>query len=581
MKKWVSFNFFGGKQLSLKKVFVLGTWAGMVVLSSCGENRPKISAPKESLKDPPVSPKGDTKAEKPKVANWFTKSPELEKVEGTQVDRAYLELVSLGSSSPVIVAVIDGGVDIRHEDLQGRIWVNGDEIPGNGVDDDQNGYVDDVNGWNFLGSQKGNIDAAPLEVTRESVRLKKLKAELEARGETLSVEDALLLEKVSQEVSQAKATAQNALNDNLAIQKRFELDYPFLQEALGVELKEVTLDLLKKMQSTNPEVLARRDALVTYAESVKFTSMARVIARIEYRNEELKYYYNEDFDPRAEIIGDDESNFDDRFYGNPDVAGGDPSHGTHVAGIVGARRGNGLGIDGVADNVVMMPVRAVPNGDEYDKDVANAVRYAVDNGAQIINMSFGKSYSPHKEKVGKAFQYAAERGVLIVHSAGNSSENVDLKNNFPNPEIAQAQNKIVPGWLTVGASAAERNQDLPAAFSNYGSKKVDLFAPGVEILSTVNGDSPNGTYDSYSGTSMAAPVVSGVAAFILAQKRQLKATELRSLLLETARGHKDFVVKLPLAVPGPVPLLTYFGALSVTGGIVDAYAAMKKVMMLN
>jgi len=517
------------------------------------------------------------------VPNWFTKSPVLDGVEGTQADRAYAQLNLRTDGAPVVVAVIDGGVDTTHEDLQGNLWVNEKEIPGNGIDDDQNGYVDDIHGWNFLGTVKNgqnlNIGPATLESTREVVRLKKLKATREAEGKTLSAEEQTLFDKVSTENAQARAEMQRLKEDRTATKTRFEADYPTLKEALGnKELGEVTLDDLRAIQSADANVLKIRDALVEYAIEKKFTTMARVISALDYAQGQLEYYLNESFDPRADILGDDVTDFSNPHYGNPDVAGDDASHGTHVAGIIGAVRNNGKGIDGVATNVRIMALRVVPNGDEYDKDIVHGVRYAVDNGARIINMSFGKGYSPYKPEVDKAFQYAADHNVLIIHSAGNESLNTDVTPTFPNSNLASNPSERIPGWIGVGASAAKLDLDLVADFSNYGKQSVEIFAPGVDILSTVPYPTDQGHYDSYSGTSMAGPVTAGVAALVLSQRPELTAVQLRELLMTSARTHIGFQVHLPTEMQSPIPELTFFESLSVTGGIVDAFLALSTAL---
>jgi subtilisin family serine protease len=274
------------------------------------------------------------------------------------------------------------------------------------------------------------------------------------------------------------------------------------------------------------------------------------------------YGLNPDFNPRG-IVGDDPTNGAERVYGNRDVTGPDASHGTHVAGIIAAARDNGIGMDGIASGVQLMIVRAVPDGDERDKDIANAIRYAVDNGAHVINMSFGKAYSPQKSLVDAALRYADERGVLMIHAAGNDGENVDVEPNFPTPDYSDRGRAA--NWIQVGASNWAVD-GLAATFSNYGRGQVDLFAPGVAILSTV----PGNEFDRNDGTSMAAPVVTGVAALLMAYFPDLTAADVKRILLESSVKYRDRIV----ASPGsgePVP----FGNLSVTGGVVNAYEAVR------
>ena len=247
------------------------------------------------------------------------------------------------------------------------------------------------------------------------------------------------------------------------------------------------------------------------------------------------------------------------------MIGPDSSHGTHVAGIIAAVRDNNLGMKGVATNVKIMALRAIPNGDERDKDVANSIRYAVDNGAQIINMSFGKAFSPFKKVVDEAVRYAESKGVLLVHAAGNSNQNNDTEANFPN-RFDRAKGKEFTNWLEIGASSFQKGRSLPATFSNYGKKSVDFFAPGVDILSTV----PDNKYDTYSGTSMASPTAAGVATLLLSYEPSMKAEELRALMIDTSRRYPKLQVNLP---GSETPVL--FSSLSVYGSIVDVFEATK------
>jgi len=273
-------------------------------------------------------------------------------------------------------------------------------------------------------------------------------------------------------------------------------------------------------------------------------------------------------DKHDEIVGDNVNDINDRFYGNNDVMGQFGFHGTHVSGIIGALRKNGVGMDGVADNVKVMLVKAVPDGDERDKDVALAIRYAVDNGARIINMSFGKSFSPHKDWVDDAIRYADSKGVLLVHAAGNDGNNNDSTDNFPNPDFAD--NTHPSNFITVGASSNGKTGPKIAGFSNYGKKSVDLFAPGVQIYSTVPGGNK---YGSASGTSMAAPVVAGVAALVLSYYPELTAKQLKEVLEKSASPLPDGTKNV--SKPNTPGVQVPFADLSITGGLVNAYSALQ------
>jgi subtilisin family serine protease len=316
-------------------------------------------------------------------------------------------------------------------------------------------------------------------------------------------------------------------------------------------------------QSTTPDVQqARQLYLQLAAAGITPAAVQEAQEELEAR---VQFNLNTAFDPRP-LVGDSAASTTDRRYGNADVTGPDAKHGTHVAGIIAAVRGNGVGIDGVAPAVRIMGVRAVPNGDERDKDVANAIRYAVDNGAQIINMSFGKSFSPNKALVDAAVKYAEAKGVLMVHAAGNDGADVSKVPNFPTD--AYAAGGEARGWIEVGASSWHGLDSLAAPFTNYGRPQVDVFAPGVDILSTV----PGGGYERQDGTSMAAPVVSGVAALLMSYYPSLTAADVKRIILESATRYPDQAVVKPGADEGTVP----FGTLSATGGVVNAYEAVRR-----
>ncbi|MEO1655581.1 MAG: S8 family serine peptidase [Bacteroidota bacterium] len=287
----------------------------------------------------------------------------------------------------------------------------------------------------------------------------------------------------------------------------------------------------------------------------------------DYFENQLNYGLNPEFDPR-DIVGDDYSNTQERNYGNNEVIGPDATHGTHVSGIVGALRDNDLGMNGIAQDVKIMVLRTVPDGDERDKDVANAIRYAVDNGARIVNMSFGKDFSPEKSVVDEAVQYAEKKGVLLIHAAGNDGENIDEAPNYPTRFYLNK--KEASNWIEVGASSwGNDGATFVASFSNYGKRKVDIFAPGVDVYSTV----PGQKYKNENGTSMAAPVVSGVAALLMSYFPELTYDKVKDIILKSARKYSQSVKK-----PGEDSVETSFEDLSSTGGVVNAYEAVNMAL---
>jgi cell wall-associated protease len=527
---------------------------------------------------------------------WQHLSPN-EGYQGVQADRVYEEM-KLNHSQEIIVAVIDSGVDIYHEDLQGKLWINVGEIPDNGIDDDQNGYIDDVHGWNFIGGADGkNIGPDSLEVAREVTRLKKLKEQRNSQGYDLSPAEEALYQEVLKVVSDNLTEGNKNLKKYKEALAQYEPAEVIILERTHIE--EVNKDELEQLISVDDEVNAARDLLLELIED--FGLKSRINSVIGYYSDVVQYYYNPEFDPRAEIVADDYLNPADRFYGNNDVTGPDSSHGTHVSGIIAANRENEIGIKGIASNVKIMAIRAVPNGDERDKDVANSIIYAVDNGAQIINMSFGKGYSPYKGLVDQAVAYAASKGVLLIHAAGNDSHNNDLGHNYPTDVSLGGIN--FPNWIEVGASTWDSGPLVVAPFSNFGKKQVDIFAPGFQIYSTT----PSNKYAKYNGTSMAAPTVTGVAALVASQHKSLVSNSraLRELLLQSSR-------RLPLAeVVQPIdainrfsktyvdilennknpfevfaqkevkPKLGFLSEISVSGGIADAFSALSILALEN
>ena len=463
----------------------------------------------------------------------------------------------------VIVAVIDGGVDTAHIDLRGNLWSNPKEVAGNGRDDDGNGFVDDVRGWNFIGGSNGeDVRYDTFEVTREHVACMKSAAggSAEAAAQERCAKIAEAFEKKKNEAEQTLAQVQ-------MIEGAMSQILPMLRQALATD--SLTVEKVTAFKPATASLTQARTAYLQLAEN-GITQDVIDDAKKAYGSQ-LKYGLDPDFDPRS-IVGDNYTDPDERHYGNGDVMGPDAHHGTHVAGIIGAIRGNGVGVDGIAPAVRIMSVRTVPDGDERDKDVANAIRYAVDNGANVINMSFGKDYSPYKPAVDEAVKYADSKGVLMVHAAGNDGADLGAKENFPTPVLGGGSKAA--NWIEVGASSWKGGENLAASFSNYGKDQVDVFAPGEDVLSTM----PGGEYKREDGTSMAAPVVSGLAALIMAYYPQLTAADVKQVILQSTTSHADQMVMLPGS--GPAGQKVPFGTLSRTGGIVNAFAALRMAEQL-
>lgn len=513
-----------------------------------------------------------TKADAP--IDWQGKDPSTDDLAGTRAEKAYSELITTAGKT-IVVAVIDSGVDVNHEDLKGRIWVNEKEANGQpGVDDDGDGYVDNVNGWNFIGGKDGrNVTADTLETTREYKRLKAKKAQLEANGETLSSEDLALFKFVEKETVEGRANAKTDLTNWTNHLNKINEALKVLETKLG--LKNPTQQQVEAIKSTDSQVKKAKETVLFYL--TRGFDAAKLGEAKQQASDAYNFQYNVDFDPRATIVKDNPNDLSQKFYGNNDVQGPDAEHGTHVSGIISALRNNALGGKGIAENVKIMVLRAVPNGDERDKDIANAVRFATDHGAKIISMSFGKKLSPNKDLVDAAFKYAESKGLLLIHAAGNDAKNNDVTPSFPNATI-KASSTSLANWIEVGASTRFADERLPADFSNWGKNTVDLFAPGHEIYATV----PGNKYASLSGTSMATPVVSGVAALVWSQYPSLTAGQLKKVLLSSVQDYKSLTVLIPSESADPNNKPTgSFDTLSRTGGVVDAYSALQAAALVK
>lgn len=511
--------------------------------------------------------------------NWFNLDKGGSEVQGVSTEKVYTSLLKGKKSQTVIVAVIDSGVDAEHEDLKDVMWINPGEIAGNGIDDDKNGYVDDIHGWNFIGGKDGkNVKEDNLEVARV---YKKLMPKYDGKSATqISKKD----KKEYETFMRAKKEIEEGREKAAANLAQYESIKPIIIDALGeiekvLDGKKPTMENVKAIEvGTNRSLsigqnvvldVLGQGASVESMEEVKEVMNSQLQEAIDHFANELEFGLNPDFDSRV-VIGDNYANQTEKGYGNNDVEGPDARHGTHVAGIIGAVRDNGIGMNGVANNVRIMSIRAVPDGDERDKDVANAIRYAVDNGASIINMSFGKGFSWNKKVVDDAVKYAAKKDVLLVHAAGNSAMEVEPTNNFPNDKYEKKKlfgKKNAQNWIEVGALSWKGGEDAVATFSNYDQQNVDLFAPGVAIYSTV----PDNKYENLQGTSMASPVVAGVAAILRSYFPKLKAKQVKAILEESVVPLNQTVIK-----PGSDGEKVPFKTLSATGGVVNAYKAVQK-----
>lgn len=498
-------------------------------------------------------------------ANWQNLDLQTDTVFGISTEKAYQELLKGKKSTPVIVAVIDGGVDTSHEDLREVLWTNPKEKPGNGVDDDHNGHIDDMHGWNFIGGGKGNVQFENLELTR-LLRAYKPKYDSLSNGLVSDRDTAFLgwyrgLKKsFDQALGNAKATLQgmngfkrvfDSLLVHIGKDNPGQADLDHYQPRDGMEERVIKI--------LSESVLGRGSSVAEFRSS-------ELDEGIKHFQHQVDYEYNMDYDPRY-IVGDDYSDDRQTNYGNADVTGPDATHGTHVSGIIAAKRDNNIGIQGIANDAMIMGVRVTPDGDERDKDVANGIRYAAENGARVINMSFGKGYAWDKKAVDEAVKYAMSKDVLIVHAAGNESSDLESHDNFPNRRYADSSGEA-DAWIEVGASGWIDDSTLAASFSNYGKTRVDVFAPGEQIYSSVPGSRK---YASFDGTSMASPVVAGLATLIREYYPKLTAVQVKEIILKSVVPVTHNVLITVDGEPRSVP----FSSLCLTGGIVNAYQALQ------
>lgn len=509
---------------------------------------------------------GQAKEDVPK--NWHQLDKQETGYYGISLDKAYAFLQSKSlKSKRVLVAVIDSGIDTTHEDLKSILWTNPKEIPGNGIDDDKNGYIDDIHGWNFLGGRDGsNVK----EDSYESARLYHVLKE--KFGTVVPDEATASTEEEKREIEMYRKAQQSVVGDidltEISFMKKILPGFLKGDSAIKSELKkdEYTCTDLEGYTTSSLDAKKAKAFLMQLCQGngTNDLSNKEIIDELEGKIRKAEAADKAPEEYRKNIVKDNENDINDRNYGNNDVMAATSKHGTHCSGIIGAVRNNDKGGDGIADNVRIMMLRAVPDGDEHDKDIALAIRYAVDNGAQIISMSFGKDFSPQKEWVDDAVKYAEKKGVLLVHAAGNDSKDIDTTDNFPTVNFLDG--KRASNWITVGASGDPKNGGITARFSNYGKRDVDVFAPGVQIYAPVPGGN---TYGKLSGTSMACPVVAGTAALLLEYFPTLSAKQLKYVIEKSATAPD-----MDVTVPGTDEKVK-LSDISKTGGLLNAYEAVK------
>jgi subtilisin family serine protease len=489
------------------------------------------------------------------MKSWSHMDLATDTVPGMSMVKAY-EFLADKEGEQIIVGVIDSGIDVEHEDLAANTWINPKEVAGNGIDDDKNGYIDDIKGWNFIGGSDGNVYAEQLEITRIVKKgIARFGTMTESEVAEADLADYKEFQKIKAEFDE------NAAGGKQTLERMDFLLGSFQAAEIQLGKSEFEVSDFEGFESDNMMLNQQMSTVsMLVGRGVKVSDVQ------EYRDGLLEnHHYDLDFDARA-IVGDNPDVMDGKVYGNNQVGHivDGEIHGTHVAGIIAAVRNNDLGMNGVSSNVKILSVRAVPDGDERDKDIAMAFRYAVDNGAKVINTSFGKGYSPNKEWVYEALKYAGENDVLIVNAAGNDGANIDEVYTYPN-DSKDLIMEFTDNVITIGAMSANWNENLPASFSNYGKLNVDVFAPGVAIYSTF----PDERYEAISGTSMAAPSTAGVAALIRSYYPKLTAKQVKQILMNSGTQ-----VNMDVKLPGGEELVP-FSDLSVSGRLVNAYNALR------
>ncbi|MEN8889962.1 MAG: S8 family peptidase [Wenyingzhuangia sp.] len=544
--------------MKFSKIILSAT--GAFLLVSCHSIK-RIAVPK--AKDTSVTIPCKKTFSTEELRTWSHADLATDSIPGISLAAAYTFLKDK-KSVPVVVAVTDSGSDITHQDLASKVWTNPKEIPGNGVDDDKNGFVDDVHGWNFLGATYDEN----LELTRLYRKQKPLyegKTALDFKKKK-EIEKFNAFKALEEDYNKNLERVKKGQDQYMQYEEMLQATHVSMQNLTGKE--NYTLEDLTATSSTFDRINSQKEMAtkILASGSTIEAQIDQLEPAIAYYTSQVNYYYNLAFNGRAKLK-DDGYLMKTKFYGDPNVKnqGDDEIHGTHVSGIVLAERNNNLGVSGVVDNALLMAVRVVPNGDEYDKDVALGIRYAVDHGAKVINTSFGKGYSPNAEWVYDAIRYAAKKDVLIVNAAGNDGANIDVKPSFPN-DVKKGNKEVSDNFLTVGATTRFYNENLPATFTNYGQNNVDVFAPGHDIYNTV----PNDSYKSLSGTSMASPATAGVAALIRSYFPELSASQVKHIIMNSGT-----LVELEVLLPKGEGALIPFAALSKSGRIVNAYNAVK------
>ncbi|AXG69090.1 cell wall-associated protease [Kordia sp. SMS9] len=537
-------------KFKIVQIFILG-----LILTGC-----KIQFPVKIMPNMEIKKNQLTEQE---LQSWYFKDIKKDTVIGASIDRAHIELLKNKKGDTVIVALLDNRIDRWHEDIEKFIWKNENEIPNNKIDDDNNGYVDDIHGWNFLGNTKGeNVDRATFEATRIVRKYKKKFQSKELADIPNSLKKEFVLYKKAEKIYEDFINlAKERIASLELLDKRKKEVYKYLSEIYNDSL----------LSDKNIAKLSSKDSVI----NLKITNYRYYLKYSDWifktRKELDKYlniYLSLNYEERS-VIGDDIDDIEDTHYGNGNINASKSSthnHAIKVAGILGANRENNIGVKGISNALKIMPICVSPTGDEQDKDITLGIKYAVDNGAKIIIMTFTKPLVQHEDWLVDAFKYAANNDILVVLSAGNSSTNSDVEKTFPNDYFLDKK-EYVTNVIVVGGITNSLNEKLVADFSNYGKKSVDIFAPSEKIYTTKR----NNSYGYESGTSVSAPIVAGIATLIRSYYPNLTATEVKQIIMESGVS-LDIMVNRPST--SEEKELVPFSSLSKSGKIVNAYNAL-------
>jgi cell wall-associated protease len=518
------------------------------------------------------------------MQTWHQKDYQQDSIAGISLDKWSRLNKKKTKNNTIIVAVVDTQIDLKHEDLQGQIWTNLKEIPDNGIDDDKNGYIDDTKGWSFTGNKSGGYvvwgNFEYVRIVRESEILYKDKTESQITAQELSnYKEYLRAQKILKTETIYYKNWLKSLNYSV-------LTYPIAKDSLKhyfpkEDYTYQQLDSMYNKYKINDKTFRQRredgdwdiGAMIGFIKArLDFNehSLEDVKENETQADSILNKNLNINFNERTSI--GDNPKILEKGYGNNNVSNKKPDHRsiqdhcTKVSGIIAANRENNIGIKGIANNTRIMPLSISFSGDEHDKDIAMAVRYAVDNGAKIINMSFGKEFSLKKEWVFEAFKYAEEHNVLLVHCSGNNYFNVDKNPYYPSDNNFDGTKEVCSNFINVGSISSRLDSTFVSAFSNYGKQNVDLFAPGEEIYTTAAGNA----YKSDSGTSLAGPMVSGTAALIWSYYPNLTAAQVKQIIMDSGTAYD-----LEVLVPGTTDKKVPFSELSKSGKVLNVYSAMQ------